>query len=83
MGRLSTLFRISAGCLIAAVWGATARPQPVPAETRITHPNGAAVIVRGLAARDDSIVLTATVANPSERELRLNRSRSRRLRREC
>lgn len=76
MGRFSTLFRISAGCLIGALWCAGARPQPVPGETRITHPNGLAIVVRGLAARDDSIVLTATIANPSERELRLNRSRS-------
>ena len=30
----------------------------------------------GPASRDDSIVLTATIINPSERELRLNRSRS-------
>src|SRR5688572_5042808 len=76
MGRLSTLFRICAGCLIAVLWCTAARPQSAPGETRITHPNGAAVVVQGLAARDDSIVLTATIANPSERELRLNRSRS-------
>lgn len=76
MGRLYTLFRTSAGCLVAAFWGATARPQPGPAEARIAHPNGVAMIVHGLAAQDDSIVLKATIANPSERELRLNRSRS-------
>jgi outer membrane protein OmpA-like peptidoglycan-associated protein len=76
MGRLSTLFRICAGCLIAALWCSAARAQSAPGETRITHPNGAAVVVRGLTARDDSIVLTATISNPGERELRLNRFRS-------
>ena len=76
MGRLSTLFRIIAGCMIAAIWCATARPQPVQEETRITHPNGAAIVVRAVAARDDSIVLTATIINPGEREVRLNKSRS-------
>jgi len=76
MGRLSTLFRIIAGCMIAAVWCATAQPQPVQGETRITHPNGAAIVVRGVAARDDSITLTAEIINPGERELRLNKSRS-------
>ena len=76
MGRLSPLSRIIAGCLMAVLWWTPARPQSAPAETRIAHPGGAAIVVRGLAARDDSVVLTATIANPSERELRLNRSRS-------
>ena len=76
MGRLSTLFRIFGRLPDRRVLGRDRAAQPAPAETRITHPNGAAMIVRGLAARDDSIVLTATIANPSERELRLNRSRS-------
>jgi outer membrane protein OmpA-like peptidoglycan-associated protein len=76
MSRLSILSRIFAGCLIAACWGPAARPQSAPAETRITHPNGAAIVVRALAARDDSIVLTGRIANPTDRELRLNRSRS-------
>jgi outer membrane protein OmpA-like peptidoglycan-associated protein len=61
---------------MAALWWTPARPQSAPAETRIAHPNGAAIVVRGLAARGDSVVLTATIANPSERGLRLNRSRS-------
>jgi len=76
MGRLTIFLRIVAGGLVAAVWCATARPQTMPGETRITHPNGAAIVVRGVAARDDSISLTATIANPGERELRLDKSRS-------
>ncbi len=43
---------------------------------RITHPNGASITVEGIEPAADSIIVSAAIANPSDREIRLNKARS-------
>jgi outer membrane protein OmpA-like peptidoglycan-associated protein len=76
MHRFPALLRGAAACLIAAVAWGTALAKPVPIERRLVHPDGVSIVLQTIDIRDDSIVLAATIANPGEREIRLDRARS-------
>jgi outer membrane protein OmpA-like peptidoglycan-associated protein len=77
MGRLSVLRRLgSVCCLTIAICPVSAGAQPVPIERRIAHPNGVSLRLHSVEPRADSIVVSATIANPADREIRLNRARS-------
>jgi len=43
---------------------------------RLTHPDGSSILIEAIQARDDSIVLAVTIANPSPRDIVLNARRS-------
>jgi outer membrane protein OmpA-like peptidoglycan-associated protein len=63
--------------LLVSVAGLAAKPvEPVPIGRRITHPGGAAIVFNSIAFSDDSIVVSATLSNPTSREISLNRGRS-------
>ncbi|HVC56888.1 MAG TPA: hypothetical protein VND95_13090 [Stellaceae bacterium] len=60
---------------LAAAGAAVALADPLPVERRSEQPGGAAIVVKSIDLRRDSIVLAVTIANPSDREIRLNRQR--------
>lgn len=60
---------------LAAV-GAPASAQAITVSERLTHPDGATILVKTITPRPDSIVMAATIANPADRDIRLDRSRS-------
>src|SRR5260370_21855602 len=71
-----SLLRGTAAWLIIAVASGAALAEPLPTERRIVHPDGVSLRLQTIEFHDASIVLSATIANPSEREIRLNRARS-------
>src|SRR5579863_8904582 len=76
MGRVS-LLRL--GWVVFPVFaaGVAAAPaEPVPIGQRITHPGGAAILLNTIAFAADSIIVTATISNPTGREISLDRARS-------
>ncbi len=68
--RLALIFAFTAlACLPALA-------KPVPVERRMTHPDGASILVKSIEFKPDSIVLVATISNPGERAIHINRGRS-------
>jgi len=65
-----------AGWLIVAAAAEAALAKPLSVERRIAHPDGVSLRLETIEFHDASIVVSATIANPSEREIRLNRARS-------
>jgi outer membrane protein OmpA-like peptidoglycan-associated protein len=61
--------------LVAALAGGPVRAAAA-VERRVTHPNGAAILIRAIDFSADSIVVSATITNPGDREIRLNQARS-------
>ncbi len=76
MPRFPALLRGAIACLIVAAASGTALAKPVPIERRLVHPDGVSIVLQTIDFRDDSIVLSATIANPGERQIRLDRARS-------
>ena len=76
MGCVSVLLRIVAASFVVAAGVGPAPAKPIAIERRIVHPNGASIQLKTLDPRADSIVLFATIANPTDREIRLDRARS-------
>src|SRR5712691_2591358 len=70
------LLRGPAAWLIITVASAAALAKPLSVERRIVHPDGVSLRLQTIEFHEASIVLSATIANPSEREIRLNRARS-------
>lgn len=69
------------GAALAALPLACAMPVPAGAadqavERRAEHPDGASIHITGIGVREDSIVLTAELANAGDRDIRLNRAHS-------
>ncbi|HEX3863992.1 MAG TPA: OmpA family protein [Stellaceae bacterium] len=60
--------------MIPAIPAASAKP--VAIDRRITHPDGASLTLKTIDFRSDAIVLSVTIANPGDRDIRLNRARS-------
>ena len=58
------------------VGGAPSRADPLPVQRRLTDPTGAALMVKTIDLRPDSVVLSVTISNPGDHEIRLNRARS-------
>ena len=54
----------------------SAPADPIPIDRRIDGPGGASLVVSALDRRAASVVLSVTIANPGNRELRLNQGRS-------
>src|SRR5260370_12476917 len=71
-----SLLRGTAAWLIIAVASGAALTKPLAVERRIVHPDGVSLRLQTIEFHDASIVLSATIVNPSEREIRLNRARS-------
>ena len=76
MPRFPALLRGAIACLIVAAASGTALAKPVPIERRLVHPDGVSIVLQTIDFRDNSIVLSATIANPGERQIRLDRARS-------
>src|SRR5260370_21564517 len=70
------LLRGIAAWLIIAVASGAAFAKPLSVERRIVHPDGVSLRLETIEFYDASIVLSAMIVNPSEREIRLNRARS-------
>ena len=69
------LVGVIAGSILACVAGVTCA-DPLAIGRRIVHPDGVAIQLQQIDFGDASIVLSATISNPGDREIRLNRARS-------
>ncbi|MGH7063515.1 MAG: hypothetical protein ACREET_05510, partial [Stellaceae bacterium] len=69
------LVSVVVGALVAVIAGATLA-EPIAVGRRLVHPDGVSIELRSIDFRDDSIVVAATITNPGDRDIRLNRARS-------
>ncbi|HEX3953729.1 MAG TPA: OmpA family protein [Stellaceae bacterium] len=53
-----------------------ARTQPVPLERRATHPDGASISLNSIEFHSDSTIIAATITNPGDHAISLNRRHS-------
>jgi outer membrane protein OmpA-like peptidoglycan-associated protein len=69
------LVGVIAGSILASVAGVTFA-DPMAIDRRLVHPDGVSIELQQIDFRDASIVLSATITNSGDREVRLNRGRS-------
>lgn len=72
-------FRLLAGAVACAVVAAAAGgtfADPTAIGRRIVHPDGVSIELQRIDFRDASIVLSVTITNSGDRDIRLNRARS-------
>jgi outer membrane protein OmpA-like peptidoglycan-associated protein len=62
--------------VVAAVAARGSVADPTAIERRLVHPDGVSIELQWIDFRDASIVLSATITNMGDREVRLNRARS-------
>jgi outer membrane protein OmpA-like peptidoglycan-associated protein len=76
MRRFVTLLQGVAALSMVVVTMGPAAAKPLPLERRLMHPDGVSIQLQTIDLRDDSIVLSATIVNPGEHEISLDRARS-------
>lgn len=70
----ASLFLLSALSIDAAPRAMASGSMPI--EQRLTHPDGASIVLKGIEFRSDSTVVSVTIVNPVERAISLNRAHS-------
>jgi len=76
MSRSVSLLRGAVACLLIAGASGSACSKPLAIDRRITHPDGVWLHLQTIDFQDASIVVAATIANPGDREIALNRGHS-------